>query len=99
MTVEEAEDINPEAKLASPDTSKVDDAFNGPDTVNGPFTVEEAEVIKPLERVARPATVSVPDADTLPLESTLKRPIRLDVDVAMARKSDRRVEVVEPSVT
>jgi len=46
-----------------------------------------------------PAMVRVPELLTLPEESTLKRPKRLAVEVAMKRPSARREEVVVPLVT
>ena len=54
---------------------------------------------RPPERVERPKTVNVPETLVLPEESTEKSPVRLLVEVATKKASERNVEVVDPSVT
>ena len=51
-TVEEALEINPD-RFASPPTLRVDDACNGPLTLNWAAIVEEAEEINPPIKEAR----------------------------------------------
>ena len=71
-----------EPKTVAPAACKVPEALRAPATWRPAETELEAFEMKPF-KVERPKARKVPEAETLPLESTLKRPNMLAVEVAM----------------
>ncbi len=63
--VEEAEEINPPYNVERLATSKVEEAFKGPFTLNKLLTVEDPLEINP-DKIELPATVKVLEADNGP---------------------------------
>ena len=82
-----------------PATVRVEEMVVAPVIESVPPILDEALEIKPERKRAKPKTSWVPDTETLPLESTEKRPRALADEVATLKELAVRVEVVVPSVT